>query len=299
MKNRPALNWLVPLIIVLTIITAGVGLFYRAGSGAFPFTTVHGESIQMSGQGIYFYDTLFTASLSWGTDLVTLFICLPLLALSAWLYHRGSLRGGILLTGVLAYFLYYGASLGLGTAYNRLFLVYIALFSASFYAFILAFTAFDLDSLAERVSPRVPRRGMAIFMIVVGLGLALIWLSDAVAAVIENRPPAALGPYTTVVTYTLDVGIIAVACILAAIQLFRRAPMGYLLSGVLNIMLALVAAMVIGQTVMQLSAGVPLTPGEIIGKSASFVVMGAVAIWLTIVLLRSISDRSPTRAENV
>ena len=49
--------------------------------------------------------------------------------------------------------------------------------------------------------------------------------------------------------------------------------------------------MVIGQTVMQLRAGVPLTPGEIIGKSASFVVMGAVAIWLTIVLLRSISQR--------
>ena len=71
-------------------------------------------------------------------------------------HQRGSLRGGILLTGALAYFLYYGASLGLGTAYNRLFLVYIALFSASFYAFILAFTAFDLDSLAERISPRVP-----------------------------------------------------------------------------------------------------------------------------------------------
>ena len=165
------------------------------------------------------------------------------------------------------------------------------MFSASFYAFILAFTAFDLGSLAERISPHFPRRGAAIFMIVVGLGLALIWLSDAVGAAIANRPPAGLGPYTTIVTYTLDVGIIAVACILAAIQLFRRAPMGYLLSGVLNIMLALVAAMVIGQTVMQLRAGVPLTPGEIIGKSASFVVMGAVAIWLTIVLLRSISQR--------
>ena len=92
MKHRPALNWLVPLIIVLTLISAGVGLFYRAGSGPFPFTTVHGESVQMSGQGIYFYDTLFTASLSWGTDLVTLLVCLPLLALSAWFTRRGSLR---------------------------------------------------------------------------------------------------------------------------------------------------------------------------------------------------------------
>lgn len=290
MKNRPALNWLVPLIIFLTLISAGVGLLFRAGSGPFPFTTVHGESVTMSGQGIYFHDTLFTASLSWGTDLVTLFICVPLLALSAWLTRRGSLRGGITLTGVLAYFLYYGASLGLGTAYNRLFLVYIALFSASFYAFILAFTAFDLGSLAERISPHFPRRGAAIFMLVVGLGLALIWLSDAVGAAIANRPPAGLGPYTTIVTYTLDIGIIAVACIVAAVQLFRRAALGYLLSGVLNIMLVLVAAMVVGQTVMQLNAGVPLTPGEIIGKSASFVVMGAVALWLTVVLLRDISD---------
>jgi hypothetical protein len=292
MKHRPALNWLVPLIIVLTLISAGVGLFYRAGSGPFPFTTVHGESVQVAGQGIYFYDTLFTASLSWGTDLVTLFVCLPPLALAAWLTQRGSLRGGILLTGVLAYFLYYGASLGLGIAYNRLFLVYIALFSASFYAFILAFTAFDLSSLGERIAPRFPRRGAAIFMIVVGLGLALIWLSDAVGAAIANRPPAGLGPYTTIVTYTLDIGVIAVACIVAAVQLFRRAALGYLLSGVLSIMLVLVATMVVGQTVMQLNAGVPLTPGEIIGKSASFVVMGAVALWLTVVLLRDISDDS-------
>ena len=297
MKNRPALNWLVPLIIVLTLVTAGVGLFDRAGSGSFPFTTVHGEQVQMSGLGLYFYDTLFTASLSWGTDLVTLLIGLPALALSAWFAQRGSLRGGILLTGVLAYILYYGASLGLGTAYNRLFLVYIALFSASFYAFILAFTAFDLEHLAERISPRFPRRGAAIFMIVVGLGLALIWLSDAAPAALDNRPPAGLGPYTTIVTYTLDIGIIAVACFLAAFQLFRRDPMGYILSGVLNIMLVLIAAMVIGQTVMQLRAGVPLTPGEIIGKSASFVVMGGVALWLTIRFLHSVADHMHSPGE--
>ena len=51
----------------------------------------------VAGQGIYFHDTLFTASLSWGTDLVTLFICLPLLALAAWL-TSAVMRGGILYT---------------------------------------------------------------------------------------------------------------------------------------------------------------------------------------------------------
>ena len=55
-------------------------------------------------------------------------------------------------------------------------------------------------------------------------------------------------------------------------------------------MLVLIAAMVVGQTVMQLRAGVPLTLGEIIGKSASLVSMGAVAMWLTVLLFRSIVD---------
>lgn len=74
--------------------------------------------------------------------------------------------------------------------------------------------------------------------------------------------------------------------------------MGYLLSGVLNVMLVLIAAMVTGQTVMQLRAGISLTPGEIIGRSASFVVMGGVALWLTVVLLRGVTDRPLKEVEN-
>jgi hypothetical protein len=46
-----------------------------------------------------------------GTDAVTLFVSVPLLALSFLLYRRGSLRGALLLVGVLGFFLYYSASL--------------------------------------------------------------------------------------------------------------------------------------------------------------------------------------------
>ncbi len=290
MKIRTSLSWLVPLIVVLTLMTGGIGLFDRTGSGPFPFTTIHGETVEIAGQGLYAYDTLFTASLSWGTDFVTLVIGLPLLIFSIWLYRRGSLRGGFLLTGVLAYFLYYGASLGLGIAYNQLFLVYIALFSASFYAFILALTAFDLETLAGRVASGLPRRGMAIFMFIVGLGLAFIWLSDVIAALPGDQIPAGLGPYTTIVTYTLDVGIIAVACFLAGFQLWKRAPFGIVLFATLSIMLALIGAMVVGQTVMQLGAGIQLTPGELIGKVTSFIILGSIAVWLTAVLFRNLSE---------
>jgi hypothetical protein len=131
---------------------------------------------------------------------------------------------------------------------------------------------------------------MAVFMFVAGLGTAFIWLSDSVSALIENRAPDALGPHTTVVTYTLDVGIIVPAALLAGILLLRRAPLGYLLSGVLTLMLALVGVMVIGQTVLQVSAGIQFSPGELIGKVVSWIILGGIAVWLSIAFLRSLAE---------
>ncbi len=289
MHKSTAVNWLVPLIGLLSLGASGIGLFEHGIGRPIPFTTVQGEVVQLTGHGLYAYDTLFTSATLRGTDLVTLFICIPLLLLSFIQYRRGTLAGGLLLSGVLSYFLYIGASLGLGTAYNNLFLVYIGLFSASFFAFVIVFTGIDAHELANRLSIRFPRRGMGIFMIVVGIGLAFIWLSDVVSALLANRPPTALASYTTIVTYTLDVGIIAVACLLAGIQLLRNIPYGFLLGSVLNIMLALVGVMVIGQTILQITSGIHLSPGELIGKVGSFIIMGGIAVWLTVRFFRDIA----------
>jgi hypothetical protein len=295
MKIQPALNWLVPLIAVLFLVAAGAGLFWQAGSGPFAFTTLYGETVEISGQGLYEHDTLFIDAGARGTDIATFLVSLPLLVVSFVFYRRGSLRGGFLLAGALAYFLYFAASRSLATAYNSFFLLYLALFSACFFAFVLALTAFDLHSLPARFLPGLPRRALAIFMFVAGLGTAFIWMSDALAALLENRPPDALGSHTTLVTYTLDVGIIVPAALLAGILLLRRAPLGYLLTGVLAIMLAQVGVMVIWQTVVQLRAGIEFAPGELIGKVVSWIVMGALAIWLSAVFLRSLAARPAPR----
>ncbi len=94
------------------------------------------------------------------------------------------------------------------------------------------------NSLPGSISPRLPRREMAIFMFVVGLGTAFIWLSDVVSALIAGQAPQALGPYTTAVTYMLDIGIITPAVLLSGALLLRRQPLGYLLTATLTILLA-------------------------------------------------------------
>ena len=290
MKNRPALNWLVPLIAVLTIVSAGAGLFWQDEGNPYTFTMLYGETVQIYGQGVYEHDTIFSAGASKGADLVALFVTLPLLIVSFIYYRRGSLRGGFLLASALAYYLYYGASLALVVAYNNLYLVYLALFSASFFAFILSLRMVDLTTLPGRISPRLPGRGMSIFMFVVGIGMAFIWLSDVTNALSTKGVPEALGVNISLITYTLDVGIIAPSALLAGFLLLLRAPLGYLLTGVLTILLALVGAMVIGQTVMQLNIGVPLSTGQLIGKVGTWVIMGGIAVSLSIAFLRYLSN---------
>jgi len=297
MRHQTALNWLVPLIAVLVIVTAGAGLFWQGSGAPFTFMTLYGETVQIYGRGVYERDTIFSAGASLGADLAALFVSLPLLVVSFVLYKRGSLRGGFLLVSVLGYFLYYGASLGLVVAYNNLYLVYLALFSLSFFAFITSMTLFDMQNLPARFSARLPRQGMAIFMFIVGIGMGLIWLSDVINALSTDGAPQALGANISLITYTLDIGIIAPGALLAGFLLLRRAPLGYLLTGLLTMMLAQIGAMVIGQTAMQLKIGVELSPGQIIGMVATWIVMGGIAVLLSVTFLRNLSNSAkPTKS---
>ncbi len=292
MKQRSALNWLVPAIAALTLITAGAGLFWQTGA-PFPFTTLRGATVQIYGQGLYRYDSYFKAPIFRGTDAVALGAGLPLLGLAFRSYRRGSLRGGLILAGVLSFFLYYGASLAFSAAFNRLFPVYVALFSVSFFAFISALTAIDSTGLAARLSPRLPRRGLAAFLIVAGAGVFSIWASELIGPVLDGRTPANLGADTTLFTHAFDIAIIAPVVILAGLAVLRREPLGYLLAAPLLVLCTLIGLVVIAQTVAQTLAGITFPVGVYIGMIGSWVVMGAFAIGLAIAFFRSLREEAP------
>ena len=92
MKQESTLNWLIPLIALLAVLVAGFGLFLKGGNGPFTFTTVYGNIVEIYGRGIYQHDSAFVATLSRGTDFVSLFVSLPMLLIGYWLYlpHRNT-----------------------------------------------------------------------------------------------------------------------------------------------------------------------------------------------------------------
>ncbi|NMB87878.1 MAG: hypothetical protein GYA17_05935 [Chloroflexi bacterium] len=279
MQRSTSLFILSTLAGLLALAEAAAGLFWTGGGAPFDFTTLHGQSVQINGQGLYFYDTLFKAPILRGTDAVTLCAALPLLVVALLLYRRGRLTGGLLLAGALAYLLYNAASLALGAAYNNLFLLYVAYFSASLFAFILAFSAIDPQQLAGRAGNGLPRGGMAALLFLAGLALLAAWLGDILSALLQGSVPA-IASYTTEATYVFDLGIIAPLCFLSGVLLLRRAPLGLPLAAILLVLLAIVGVMVTVQTLFQMQAGITLGAGEFIGKAGSFMLLALVAAGL-------------------
>lgn len=133
------------------------------------FISVTGEQVDLYGEGLYRHDTAFKGGANRGADLVTLAIAVPTLTVALHRYRRRSLRAALVMVGALTWFLYLYSSLALGTFYNELFLVYVALFSASLFGLALVIGSIPMRDLARRLDHRGPRRGLARMMLASGV----------------------------------------------------------------------------------------------------------------------------------
>ncbi len=290
MKVFKSVSWLSAVITGLALIAAGAGLLGQPGGSAFSITTMRNVTVQLYGQGWYRLDTPIAAVGFMAGDVVTLAIAIPLLVISTLRYRRGSLKGGFLLSGTLAYFLYNYGSLAFGSTYNNLFLVYTAILSASLFGLILVLMSFDMSALPAHFSARLPRRGISIFLIVSGVILLLVWLVlSIVPALLQGTTPLEVAYYTTFITGVIDIGIVAPALIISGVLLGRRAPLGYLLASLLLVFTVTLGLNLTAAGVAQLLTGV-ISVGQAMGFTVPFVILTMIAVWLTVMLFRNFAE---------
>ncbi|MFP4511373.1 MAG: hypothetical protein ACLFRV_00335 [Acidimicrobiales bacterium] len=283
---QTAVLYLSGIVLALTIFAALVGLFWSPPEVGATFTSVRGEPVELYGEGLYRYDTAFKGGANRGADLVTLAIAVPALAIALHRYRRGSLQALLVAAGVLTWFLYLYASLALGTFYNELFLVYVALFSASLFALGLALRSIP-PSVLTRLDDHAPRRGLVRLMLAGGAVTAIVWGSTLVGAAITGDPPKLLDHSTTMVTDALDLAIITPATLVCAYLLHHRRRDGWLFVLPLLSLLVMLFPMIAAQTAFQLEADVSFEPPEIIGPIAGFVAVAAIALPLLIRTVRA------------
>jgi hypothetical protein len=270
------------VIAVLGSVAASLGLWLTGGDGPHAMFNARGGLVRLYGQGLYRDDSVMIGAGFQGQDAVTLFIAVPLLLATVWQFVRDHAKGGLLLSGVLTYFLYVYASMAFGAAYNRLFLLYVALLSASFFALVLVlFAVRATATLAIECATKLPRRAMFVFFSAAGLITFAVWTVPIAVSLLEGRPPAFLDHYTTPVTYALDLGLIVPGCFLVARLIVRGRSFGYVLAFPFLGLIILLAPAIALATWWQRTAGISFTVAEMIGPVSGFLVLGAVALWLS------------------
>jgi hypothetical protein len=278
------------LVAALAVVAALTGLLWSGGSAPDSVTSVHGEQVELWGEGLYRHDSVFKAAANRGTDLVTLLLAVPLLALAMRRYRRPTLAGALALAGVLAWFLYLYASLALGTAYNGLFLLYVVAMAASLWGIALIARGIDARALPRGLADRVPRRALAALLLVSAVLTSFVWVEPLLSAAAAGEPPHLLLHATTTVTEALDLGVIVPAAAVAAALILRRRVEGLLLGVPLLVLLWLLAPAIVAQTVFQLRAGWEFTTPEVVGPIGGFLVLGAVTTALLVPTLRRLQD---------
>ncbi len=202
-----------PLIFVLTLAAALAGLWPREGNTLLPDQFSRGGNYYQRPRPVLLGHAQFGGPNA-GQRPGVLVLGLPLLAISFWLTLRGSLRGRLLLTGTLGFILYTYITMCFGAAYNKLFLVYVALFSVSLFAFILSMMSFDLKTLPLHFSEKLPRRAIAALLFFAAAFLTLAWLGRIAPTVLQNQIPF-LENVTSMFIQAMDLGIIVPMCVLA------------------------------------------------------------------------------------
>lgn len=233
---NPALKWLVPCIAALGVVAAVGGLLPGSGESR-AFVNFRGEAVELSGAGLYRFDTVSSAAQMKANDAVTLVLVVPALlaslALAARAARRGrsGLRAKLVLAGALGFMLYTYITMCVGAAFNELFLVYVALFGLSLFAFVVAAMDIDIAALPDRFDDKLPRKAIAALLFFAAAFLALAWLGRIAAAYAPGTAPK-LENATSLFIQAMDLAIVVPTCVLAGLLLLKKRPWGYLLAGV-------------------------------------------------------------------
>ncbi len=229
MKTELVLSCVLALLVLLA---TTIGIFFQSPGSPAAQITVRGDLVLYQGSGLYRYDPAWFAREGVVWDVINLSLGLPLLGLAVWASNRGSLRGRLLLAGLLFYFFYVYLMAATGYAFNALFLVYVAVFALSAVAFFINLQRIEVAGLPACISDRFPRRLFVGYTLVAAASLVIIWFGRIIPIMISGRFPPEVAGLPTLVSQGIDLGMVVPLLLSSGILLWHKSPLGYLLVAV-------------------------------------------------------------------
>jgi hypothetical protein len=191
----------------------------------------------------YARETPYNRTGGYASDIVDMFLVVPVLLISGIKGYRGSIPARLVWLGVQGYLLYNFVIYGLGVHFNALFLVYCATLSLCLYATVFSLPFIPLEQIAKAHASRAPRKTIAIVFLILAIQTAAFELRDDIAAIVAGRIPKDIVDANTPVNFihVLDLGFLLPGLCITAILLFRRKASAYVLAPAFLTLLAIMS----------------------------------------------------------
>jgi hypothetical protein len=220
---------------------------------------------------------------SHGQDVGTLVFALPILALALWASSRGSMRGRLVTLGALGYLFYTYAVFAFDAVLNPATPLYIAVVGLAVWSFAGLMPRIAEADVEATVGGQLRRRASGIFLLVIAVTFALLWLAQIGSAAITGQQPQALrdAGWPTSPIYVLDLAFLIPLSAVTGIRLLtgRRGALRYAVP--LLVFIPVLTLGVLSITVFAVLGGQPfdfVQPGIFVVTT----VLGGLLAWLAL-----------------
>jgi len=261
MKNNRIITGLVLLITIFSAMATYIGITSNAGSGEYDYISIRGENITIYGKGLYRHMSADVAIQGIAQDYVTLFIGIPLLIFSLFLFRKNNMKGLFILSGTLMYFLVTYLFYTAMAMYNVMFLVYLALLCFSLFAFVLSLFCYNITEIRQIFSSEKLIRYSGLFLVINSIMVAMLWLSIVIPPLLDGSIyPKELQHYTTLIVQGFDLGLLLPIAIVSGILAFMKNRYGYLFTTIKLIFLSILMAALTSKILFMANAGENVIP---------------------------------------
>jgi hypothetical protein len=211
-------------------------------------------------------------------DLLSLLFAPILVVVMVWT-HRGSLRAFVIWNGLLVYAAYYYAFYCFDFVYTLYYPLYLAVMGLATFSLVGLLSNADLQYFRERVGEQMPVR------LVSGvLGMTVLFVPTWMSIMFEGIRTAQVG--TSDLVFVLDLAFLISACAFAAVQIWRRRPVGYLFSGPLLFKATVSGILLTGGEFLKMQLGLPLALDQL----AMYLLLAIVGLVGLVLYMRNLHD---------
>lgn len=212
-------------------------------------------------------------------------VCVPLA-------RRGSRKPRLVMLGLLGYLLYAYATYCFEGICNGLYILYIAVLGLSVYSIILLLRDAGSVELRVKEGRRIPRRSLALFLLLLALLFTVMWLSILVPSMMERTCPEA----ATILV--LDLSFFIPLLVVEAWMLMAGRRMGAFLALPILVKLSALGISVLLGALLAPLYGMPLEPSEVAVYAFMGLLPAAFAIPFLVSLRASEGERDEHRGRN-